>query len=59
MSKIKTLQRRLNGLASGSVMTVYSFPKQTASVPLAGYAAFIHYIQHVLTHVVDMPITFG
>ena len=24
------------------------------SVPLPGYAAFIHYIQHLLTHVVDV-----
>ena len=26
-----------------------------ASVPLPRYAAFIHYIQHLLTHAVDMP----
>ena len=27
----------------------------TASVPLPRYAAFIHYIQHLLKHIVDMP----
>ena len=27
----------------------------TPSVRLPCYAAFIHYIQHLLTHVIDMP----
>ena len=29
----------------------------TASVQLPCYGAFIHYIQHLLTHFVDMPYT--
>ena len=31
----------------------------TSSVPLSGYATFIHYIQNVLTHVVDMPYSYN
>jgi len=29
------------------------------SIPLLGYATFIHYMQHLLMHIVDMPYSYN
>ena len=31
----------------------------TTSIPLSGYVACIHYIQHMLTHIVDIPYSYN
>ena len=49
MSKVTELINQVAPLCNSGVMPF------TANVPLPRYIAFIHYILHVLAHIVDMP----